>query len=53
MEQLVDKRGTTTLERLLEMPVPLVLASLWLGGIALLGLSVLTLYLLVATIIGA
>ena len=40
-------------ERFLEMPVPLVLASLWLGGIAMLGTCVLALYLLVATITGA
>ena len=32
MEPIVDKRSTSTLERLLEMPVPLVLASLWLSG---------------------
>ncbi len=53
MEQIVDKCGTNTLERLLEMPVPLVLAGLWFGGAALLGTCVLALYLLVATVIGA
>ena len=40
-------------ERFLEMPVPVVLASLWLGGVAMLGTCVLTLYLLAATSVGA
>jgi hypothetical protein len=52
VNQIGDKRGTTTYERLLEMPVPLVLAGLWLGGIALFGTCVLTLYLLAAAVVG-
>jgi hypothetical protein len=42
-----------TYERFLEMPVPVVLAALWLVGTVLLGVGVLTLYLLVATMGGA
>jgi len=52
VNQIGDKRGTTTYERLLEMPVPLVLAGLWLGGIALFGTCVLALYLLAAAVVG-
>ena len=40
-------------ERFLAMPVPLVLAGLWLGGAAMLGTCVLAIYLLVATVTGA
>jgi hypothetical protein len=46
-------RPDSAYERFLEMPVPLVLASLWLGGVTLVGTCVLALYALVATVIGA
>ena len=39
-------RNTGLYERYLEMPVPVVLLSLWLAGAALLGLGILTLYYL-------
>jgi hypothetical protein len=35
-------------ERFLEMPVPMVLAAMWLAGVALLSAGALTLYTLVA-----
>ena len=46
-----DKWGI--FRRFLEMPVPVVLAVMWLVGTAILGACVLTLYLLVAAITGA
>ena len=53
MSRTVDERGYNAYERFLEMPVPVLLAGMWLGGVALLGSGVLTLYLLLATVIGA
>jgi hypothetical protein len=41
-----------TYERFLEMPVPVVLAALWLAGAALLGSCALTLYVLVMWLVG-
>jgi hypothetical protein len=54
MQQAVQQPGTADpYERFLEMPVPIVLTAMWLAGTALLGVGVLTLYLLVATVGGA
>jgi hypothetical protein len=42
----------TSYERFLEMPVPVVLAALWLTGMVLLGSCVVTLYVLVMSLVG-
>jgi hypothetical protein len=53
-QRLIPQTGAASIyERFLGMPVPVVLTALWLAGTALLGVGVLTLYLLVATVLGA
>ena len=53
MDQPVDKRGPGIYGRMLEVPVPVVLAVLWLLGMVLFGACGLTLYWLVRTLVGA
>jgi hypothetical protein len=54
MQQTIEQTGTdNTYERLLKMPTPVMLLAMWLAGTTLLGMGVLTLYLLVATVGGA
>jgi hypothetical protein len=51
MQQAIQQTGTdNTYERFLEMPVPVVITVMWLVGTQLLGVGMLTLYLLVATV---
>ena len=53
-QRVIPQTGAASIsERFLEMPVPVVLTALWLAGATLLGVGVLTLYLLVATVGGA
>ncbi len=53
-QRVIPQTGAASIsERFLEMPVPIVLTAMWLAGTALLGVGVLTFYLLAATVVGA
>ncbi len=50
----MDRRsGGGFLQRFLQMPVPVVLAVMWLAGTAMATACLLALYVLVATLVGA
>ena len=53
MRQDYYEGNTVTYWQFLEMPVPVVLALLWLLGVVLVATCVMTLYLLVAMVFGA
>jgi hypothetical protein len=53
MQQTDSKEAQKVYERFLELPVGIVLATLWLSGTALLGLCGLMVYELVRLVVGA